>query len=158
MTTSFPASGALLRIDYGTKRVGFALSTPDQSLACPLETLQRSQAAQDARQICKICNDYRVVGLVVGLPVHMSGSEGGKAREARQFGDWCGELTGLPVLYWDERFTSSMAENHLREFSLSRKRRKKHIDKLAAQLILQSFLDAPNRHVTPSAMRDAPLE
>ncbi len=154
----FPETGALLGIDYGTKRVGFALSTPDQSMASPLETLQRSQPAQDAKKICKICKDYRVAGLVVGLPVHLSGSEGGKAWEAREFGEWVAQLTGLPLLFWDERFTSSMAENHLREVEYPRKRRKQLLDKLAAQFILQSFLEAPDRHRVPSAFRDPRLE
>lgn len=158
MTDEFPQTGALLGIDFGTKRVGLALSTPDQSIASALEIIQRSQPAQNAKQLCKICKDYRVVGLVVGLPVHMSGSEGGKAKEAREFGDWCAGQTGLPIVYWDERFTSSLADNHLREASVSAKRRKQYLDKLAAQFMLQSFLDAPDRFAPPSALHDSGLE
>jgi putative Holliday junction resolvase len=149
---SFPTTGALLGIDYGSKRVGVAVSTPNQTIASALEIIHRSQPAQDAKALCKICNEFRIVGLVVGLPVHMSGSEGGKAAEARRFGEWCAETAGLPVVYWDERFTSAMAENHLRNSAVPAKRRKQHLDKLAAQFMLQSFLDAEDRQAPPSAL------
>lgn len=154
MSAEFPTTGALLGIDYGTKRVGIAISSPDQSIASALEIMQRSQPAPEARTICKICNEYRIKGLVVGLPVHMSGDEGEKAKEARKYGDWLSEATSLPVTYWDERFTSSIADNHLREFGLSQAKRKQHLDKLAAQSMLQSFLDAPDRSAPPSVLRD----
>lgn len=155
MSSDFPETGTLLGIDFGTKRVGLAISTPDQSIASPLEIIHRSQPAQDSKRICKICNEFRVKGLVVGLPVHMSGSEGGKAKEARVFGDWCGEITQLPVIYWDERFTSALADNHLRQSTMSQAKRKKHLDKLAAQVMLQSFLEAPDRFAPPSALGDS---
>ena len=147
----FPSTGALLGIDYGSKRVGIAVSTPNQSIASALEIIQREQPAQDAKRLCKICNEFRIVGLVVGLPVHMSGSEGGKAKEAREFGDWCARVTERPVIYWDERFTSALAESHLRNAAVSPKRRKQHLDKLAAQFMLQSYLDAEDRLAPPSA-------
>lgn len=148
-----PTTGVLLGLDYGTKRIGIALSTPEQTLACPLETYTRRNKQLDALHIRQLTADYRVVGLVVGLPVHMSGDEGGKAREARAFGKWLGDETGCPVCYWDERFTSSMAEEHLQAVSLTKKKRDKARDALAAQLILQSFLDSADRGQSPPEWR-----
>ncbi|WP_339613044.1 Holliday junction resolvase RuvX [uncultured Rubinisphaera sp.] len=152
MSQDFPSEGALLGIDFGTKRVGIAISTPDQSISSPLETLQRSQPAQESKIFCKICKEYRIKGLVVGLPVHMSGDEGEKAKMARKFGDWLSKISELPVIYWDERFTTSLAQHHLREFGISKAKQKSRLDMLAAQVMLQSFLDAPDRFAAPSAI------
>lgn len=158
MPDNFPETGPLLGVDYGSKRVGLAVSTPDQQIASALEIIQRSQPVQESKLLCKFCKEFKVVGLVVGLPVHMSGQEGEKAKLAREYGDWCSEKTGLPVVYWDERFTSSLADNYLQQASVSPKKRKQLLDKLAAQLMLQSFLDAPDRFAPPSALNDLKLE
>ncbi len=152
MSQEFPATGALLGLDYGSKRVGISVSTPDQSIASALDTLHRLQPAQDAKMLCNICKEYRIKGLVVGLPVHMSGDEGEKAKEARAFGEWASNATKLPLTFWDERFTTSMAHNHLREFKMSPAKRKQHLDKLAAQFMLQAFLDTEDRKSAPSAL------
>ncbi len=152
MTQEFPSTGALLGLDYGSKRVGIAVSTPDQSIASALDTLHRSQPAQDAKRLCNICKEYRIKGLVVGLPVHMSGDEGEKAKQARQFGQWASRVTGLPLAFWDERFTTTMAHNHLRESRMSPAKRKQHLDKLAAQFMLQAFLETEDRKSAPSAL------
>ena len=74
----------------------------------------------------------------------MSGDEGQQARNARAFGQWAAEATGLPIRFWDERFTSAIAEEHLMAAKLSSKKRKARLDKVAAQIMLQSFLDAHN--------------
>lgn len=84
----------------------------------------------------------RIVGLVVGLPLHMSGDESQKSREARAFGAWLAGVTGLPVGFWDERFTSSLAQDALLAAGLKRDKRKARVDRVAAQLILQAYLDA----------------
>ncbi|HID24712.1 MAG TPA: Holliday junction resolvase RuvX, partial [Planctomycetaceae bacterium] len=78
------------------------------------------------------------------------------ARQARQFGQWVRRVTGLPVQFWDERFTSSLAESVLREAELTRKQRKARRDKLAAQIMLQSFLDAGDRQRPPPSFRSLP--
>jgi putative Holliday junction resolvase len=78
----------------------------------------------------------------VGLPVHLDGREGVKAGEARTFGTWLEEITGLPLVYWDERFTTVEAEGHLLAAGLTNKRRKSRRDRVAAQILLQSYLDA----------------
>jgi putative Holliday junction resolvase len=82
----------------------------------------------------------------------MSGDEGEKAREARAFGRWAAETASLPVRYWDERYTSTVAEGHLLAASLSKKKRLARLDMLAAQVMLQSYLDAADRERAPGAL------
>ncbi|MBM80641.1 MAG: Holliday junction resolvase RuvX [Planctomycetaceae bacterium] len=149
MMQVFPDQGALLGLDFGTKRLGIAISTSDQSIASPLENYNRVNTDADAKAIQKLANDYQIQGIVVGLPVHMSGDEGGKAAEARAFGDWVGEVTGLPVAYFDERYTSSLADVYLQHGQLSDKKRKANRDKIAAQIMLQNFLDSDDRWQAP---------
>ena len=141
-------------LDYGTKRIGIAISNLEQTIAGPLENYTRRGEVPDARHLMKLADEYRVVGLVVGLPVHISGEEGQKAHEAREFGNWLSETTSLPLKYWDERFTSVMAEEYLQAARLSKKKRKARLDKLAAQILLQSFLDAADRDRPPGPLSD----
>lgn len=146
-----PDSGALLGIDYGTKRLGIAICNEEQTLAVPLENYDLSVPHIDGPWLRQTARGYGCVGLVVGLPVHMSGDEGGKAREAREFGKWAAEATGLPVTWWDERFSSATADMHLDETGFTKKRRKARRDKIAAQVILQSFIDSDDRTAAPIA-------
>jgi putative Holliday junction resolvase len=139
-------------LDFGTKRIGIAVSTYEQSMSSPLENYDRKTPSLDARHLRELAEEYRIVGLVVGLPVHMSGDEGGLARSAREFGEWAAAETHLPVRYWDERYTSALAEEILQAASLTKKQRKARKDKLAAHLLLQSFLDAKDRDQKPQAM------
>src|SRR5262249_2159532 len=92
-SSDFPAHGRLLGLDYGTKRLGLALSNAEQTIATPLETWLRRDQRQDEKYLQQKVQEYGVVGLVVGLPVHMSGDEGEKAREARVFGEWAATVT-----------------------------------------------------------------
>ena len=142
----------MLGVDYGTKRVGLAVSSPDQKFAGPLENYPRRTEPLDAKHFTQVISENRIKGLVIGLPVHLSGDEGQKAVESRAFGQWLAELTGLPIRFWDERFTSARAEEALLEAGLSKKKRKARLDKLAAQFMLQAYLDAPDREKTPEAM------
>ncbi len=137
-----PLSGVLLGIDYGTKRVGVAVSDRDQRFSSPLHNHERHGVQVDARFFRKVVEEYRPVGLVVGLPIHLSGDESEKSREARKFAEWLGTVTGLPYTFQDERFTSFQAEKLLLAAELSKKKRKERMDKLAAQILLQTFLDA----------------
>ena len=84
----------------------------------------------------------RAVGLVVGLPLHSGGEESDKSREARAFAVWLAEVTKLPAVMWDERFTTSLAQDAMIGAKLNRKKRKERVDRVAAQMILQAFLDA----------------
>ena len=146
---AFPVQGRLLGLDYGTKRVGIAVSTYEQNIASPLENYTRHSEEQDGLHYSELVKEYSIVGVVVGLPVHLSGEESQKSREAREFGGWVANVTGLPVCFWDERFTSAMAEEHLLSADLTKKKRKNRLDKLASQIMLQSFLDAIDRKSAP---------
>lgn len=149
-----PLSGALLGVDYGTKRVGLALATPDQTIASPLEIYHRRTEPLDARYFREVISDYRIRGLVVGLPLHVGGEEGQKAREARNYGAWLHSISDLPVEFWDERYTSAVAEEHLLGADLSRQKRKKRLDMIAAQIMLQAFLEYRLRSRTPEPQPD----
>ncbi len=142
MTAEFPRAGRLAGIDYGTVRIGVAVTDPDQRLASPLENYTRRDSAADAAWIKRLAADERIAGFVVGLPVHTSGLESQKSLEARTFGRWLGEHTGLPVCYFDERYTSAHAEALLLDAGLTSKRRKERLDKLAAQIMLTAFLES----------------
>lgn len=140
-----PPTGALLGIDYGTKRVGVAVSDSGQIIASPLRILQKDAAI--TTHLATIVEEHGVVGLVVGLPVHMSGDEGEKAGEAREFGGELGSHLQLPVVYHDERFTTKMANAAMANAGLSSAKRKARVDMVAAQMMLQAFLesDCPSR-------------
>jgi putative Holliday junction resolvase len=140
-----PRRGCLLGLDFGTRRVGFAVSDEEQRLAVPLETYSRRTLDEDARHLTAVIGDYRIVGLVIGLPLHMGGEEGQKAGEARLFGSWAGTASGLPIAFWDERLTTAQADEHLAAARLSPKKRKLLRDKIAAQIMLQSYLDSRGR-------------
>ena len=105
--------GRLLGVDYGTVRIGLAVTDPDRILASPLATYTRRTEADDAAALSRIAAENQAVGLVVGLPIHSDGRESDKSREARIFGAWLEKVTGLPVIYWDERFSTARAEDAL---------------------------------------------
>jgi putative Holliday junction resolvase len=136
------SAGRLLGVDFGQVRVGLAISDPERKFAFPLTTVQRQDRARDANTLRTLAEAEDVVGLVVGLPVRADGTEGDAAAAARAFGTWLGEVTGLPVAYFDERFTSVEAEQMLWGAGLTHKKRKARRDRVAAQILLQSYLDA----------------
>jgi putative Holliday junction resolvase len=137
-----PRTGRIAGIDFGTVRIGVAITDPEQRLASPLENYTRRGPALDAAWLKQLACDERLVGFVVGLPVHTTGQESRKSIEARQYGAWISETTGLPVVYFDERFTSAHAEALLLEAGLTSKRRKERLDKLAAQIMLAAYLES----------------
>jgi putative Holliday junction resolvase len=135
-------NGRLLVVDYGTVRVGLAISDVDRIIASPIATRGRAGADADAAYFRHLVAEERVAGLVVGLPVHLNGREGVKAKEARQFGAWLAETTGLPIVFADERFTTVDAESALWNAGLTHRKRKERRDRVAAQIMLQAYLDA----------------
>jgi putative pre-16S rRNA nuclease len=136
--------GRLLGIDTGAKRVGLAISDADRKIASPLTTLERQNAESDAKFVHELIARENVVGLIVGLPMHTDGREGVKAREARAYGAWLATITGLPVEFADERFTTVHAESALWDAGLTHRRRKARRDRVAAQIMLQAYLDDLN--------------
>jgi putative Holliday junction resolvase len=146
--------GRLLGVDFGTVRIGLALSDAERRIASPLDTYTRRDREADARYFREVIEREEIGQLVVGLPVHLSGHEGTKAAEARAFGRWLAQATGLPIVFWDERFSTVEAESALWEAGLTHKRRKARRDRVAAQILLQAYLDAG----CPEEQPPAPLE
>jgi len=136
------AGARLLGIDTGQRRIGLAISDPDRKIASPLATYQRQAREAEQGYFARVVQDENVGILVIGLPVHLDGREGQKALEARRFGEWLGGLVRLPTIFWDERFTTVEAERALLEAGLTHKKRRERRDRLAAQIMLQSYLDA----------------
>ena len=134
--------GVVAGIDYGTVRIGIAVSDPRRVIAFPLTIYTRKNDIQDAAFFRKLTTDERVTQFIVGLPLHLSGDLSDKAREALAFGKWLGELTGLPIDYYDERFTSVEAEDYLIEANVSRKKRKQKLDQVAAQILLTAWIES----------------
>jgi putative Holliday junction resolvase len=132
----------LLGIDYGSVRIGLAVSDVDRKIASPLATYRRRKPAEDARYFRELVEEETIGEIIVGLPVHLDGREGQKAVEVRAFGQWLSEAVGLPVVFWDERFTTVEAEGFLLAAGLTNKRRKERRDRVAAQILLQAYLDA----------------
>jgi putative Holliday junction resolvase len=149
---AFPA-GRLAGVDYGTVRIGVAVTNARRTLASPYEIYRRRDAAADARWFQALAAEEKIVGFVVGLPVYLDGRESQKSREARQFGAWLAETTGLPVTYFDERFTTVEADQFLGAAKLTKKQRSARRDKLAAQILLSAYLEA-TRHGEPGALDD----
>lgn len=136
-----PPRGRLLGLDYGQVRIGIAVCDADRTLASPLETYTRQNPARDEAFFRTLVTREGAVGLVVGLPLHINGQSGSKAAECRAFADWLVKIVGLPVAFADERFTTVVAEDALWNAGLTHKKRKSRRDQVAAQLILQSYLD-----------------
>jgi putative Holliday junction resolvase len=132
----------LLGVDYGNVRIGLAVSDPDRRIASPFATYERKGLEPDTAYFKKLSEQENIELIVVGLPIHLSGQEGQKAKEARKFGQWLGSATGLPIVFWDERFTTVEAEGHLLNAGLTRKRRRDRRDRVAAQILLQTFIEA----------------
>ncbi|MCH2202043.1 MAG: Holliday junction resolvase RuvX [Fuerstiella sp.] len=136
-----PHKGRLLGIDYGTVRVGVSVSDENQKLASPLHNYQRVSRQTDEQFFRSQVKEYKITGFVVGLPLHMKGDESQISCEARRYGQWLHSVTQLPVTFQDERLSSAQANVLLAAADLTKKQRKTRIDKLAAQIVLQTWLD-----------------
>jgi putative holliday junction resolvase len=138
---ALPEHGRLLGLDAGTKTIGLALSDVLRTVASPMETIRRTKFAEDQRRLLEIVREQSVAGLVLGLPLNLDGTLGPRAQATRALARNINHLCTLPVLLWDERFTTQQAERLLIEADASRARRTDVIDKIAATLILQNLLD-----------------
>lgn len=134
---------ALLGFDYGSKRLGVAVSDLMRSIATSYKIIYRSSWEKDLAEIQKIVAEKEICGFVFGLPLQMNGEEGDIAKEVRAFAEKLQQEIPLPILFWDERLSSSAVERFLiDEIDLSRAKRKKVLDSSAAAYILQGALDA----------------
>jgi putative holliday junction resolvase len=149
-TTSdpLPPQGRLLAIDLGEVRIGLALSDPTQTIASPAETLQvpRNQDGPTLDALVNAVERHDVSGIVVGEPRQLDGSAGVPAKRSRWFADKLRERTGLPVLLWDERFTTTEAERVMLAQDASRADRRANIDRVAASVLLQTVLETQRQH------------
>ena len=132
-------------IDYGTVRIGVALADTDVRIAGPYANYTRRTGPLDAEYFSRLASNEQVGRFVVGLPVHLDGGEGQKAQEARAFGTWLGGVTGVPVEFFDERFTTAEADELLSAHKLTKKQRQARRDQLAAQIMLNAYLEAGER-------------
>lgn len=144
--TTVPA-GRIAGIDFGTRRVGIALSDPGQNIATPLATYVRRSLPDDTAYFRSLVEQEAIRSIVVGLPLHMSGDESQKSREARAFGAWLGLETGVPVFFVDERYSTTLANQLMEEAGIPSAKRQKLRDKMAAQVILQTFLESTRDNI-----------
>ncbi len=132
----------VLGIDYGEKRVGIAVSDELKIIAMPLCVHTRLKPGDDVAAILDLCREREVETILVGQPLNMDGSSGAAVEKVDEFVVRLQEQTDLPIELWDERMSSLSAERVLIEGNISRRKRKGVVDKIAAQIILQSYLDS----------------
>lgn len=135
----------ILAIDYGDARIGLALSDESETLASPLQTYNSQSMRKDIDYISVLAKEKNAGLIVLGLPINMDGSMGERANKTQSFGSVLERVSGIKVVYKDERLTSVSAEKTLIECNMRREKRKQVIDTLSAQIILQNYLDAQKR-------------
>jgi putative Holliday junction resolvase len=138
----------IMGLDVGEKRIGIAMSDPMGWTAQGVESWSTRGETADIAHISQMASEWGVSIIVAGLPRNMNGSDGAMADKGRDFCGKIQEKTAIPVVYWDERLTTMAAQRMLITADVGRSKRKKVVDKLAACLILQSYLDAPHKEGT----------
>ena len=131
----------ILSLDYGESKVGIAISDPNCTIALPSEVYKRNKTDKDFSYIKDFIEKNDILAVLIGMPYNMDGTEGEKCIEVKNFTNKLLEFININIIFWDERFSTQAQEKILIEQDLSRKKRKKVIDKLAAGYFLQSFLD-----------------
>jgi putative Holliday junction resolvase len=138
-------TGRYLGLDLGGRRIGVAVSDIDASLASPLETITVTGQNQALRRICDLAIEYEAAGIVIGLPLNMSGTASAGSKEVEEFAYKLRNLCPVPVHFEDERLSSRQAEAVLHSHGKKIKGNKDKIDRISAAIILQSFLDRPQK-------------
>ena len=133
--------GRILALDLGKKRIGLALSDPLGITAQGLPTLERTNIREDLTALAHLAEAHQVTLLLVGNPLHMTGKEGRQTEYARDFAGRLAKKTGIEVQFWDERLTTVEAQRVLRESGISIEKRARAVDRLAAVILLESYLD-----------------
>ncbi|MDR3474619.1 MAG: Holliday junction resolvase RuvX [Devosia sp.] len=142
---ALPASGKLLGLDLGTKTIGVAIADGMRYSATPLETIRRSKFTADAQRLVALIAENAAVGIVLGLPLNMDGSEGPRVQSTRAFARNLARLIDIPIVFWDERLSTSAVTRTLIEADVRRDKRAEVVDKLAASYILQGALERLRR-------------
>lgn len=131
----------IMSLDVGSRTIGIACSDALLMTAQGIETIRRTSLEKDFNRLQELIAEYEVHELVVGMPKNMNGTKGERAEKTEEFVEKMREVIDLPVSYWDERLSTVMAERQLIAADVSRKKRKSVIDKMAAVVILQGYLD-----------------
>ena len=139
--THLPGGGGLIGLDLGTQTIGTAFCDPDWRIASPGKTLARGKFGADKAALAALIANRAIRGIVIGLPINMNGSEGPRSQSSRAYARNLAAL-GLPILLWDERWSTASAERGLIDQDFSRAKRKVRIDSAAAAVILQGAIDA----------------
>lgn len=152
MSGSLPA-GRLAGVDYGRRRIGVAVCDAERIICSPLCVhVTSGDRDADAAFFRRLAAEESIAGFVVGLPVHADGTDSAMSVEVERFGAWLGRITGLPVAFHDERYSSREAAGMLAGVGLTRGRKKARADAVAAQVVLQSWLDSQSRGQRPEAL------
>jgi len=152
---TIPTTGRLLGLDWGEVRIGLALSDETQTLATPLETLQRRAGKRfPMARFLELTALHRPVGVIVGLPLAPGGGDAPSTVAARELAEALKRRSGLPLELWDERMSTARALTSIREQGGSTRGRKADVDALAAAVLLQHFLDARRRGTEPAEGTD----
>ena len=146
LKTALPRNGRLLGLDLGSKTIGLAISDGALMVASPIETIQRTKFTADAQKLLSVVDGRQVAGLVVGLPVNMDGTEGPRCQSTRQFARNLLGLRDLPVAFWDERLSTAAVQRAMIDADVTRAKRAKVVDQMAAGYILQGALDFLRRN------------
>ena len=144
----------ILAVDYGQKRTGLAISDPLGIFGQPFDTITACDPREVASRISALCVERGVGTIVLGLPRSMDNTLGPKAEETLAFRDILAGQTQVPIVTWDERLTTVQAERSLRDADLSRKKRRQRVDAVAAQIILQGYMDATRKAKTQKTTPD----
>ena len=138
----FPSEGRIAAVDFGSVRMGIAICDSGQILASPLEVHPAADWQRDGDYFRSLARREQIAGMVVGLPIHCDGGESPKSKACRKFARWLADETKLPIRLFDERFTTSDAMRRMAGVGYTNKKKKKRVDAIAAQVILESFLEA----------------
>lgn len=138
---AFGAAGPLFGLDLGEKTIGVAVCDPDRRIAAPVDTIRRTKFTSDATQLAELAKERGVVGIVMGLPLNMDGTEGASAQRTRAFARNLPNVLDIPVAFWDERLSTVAMERDLIAIDTKRKKRAEKIDESAAAFILQGAID-----------------
>ncbi len=141
LALSLPPKARLIGIDLGSKTIGLAISDVERRLASPLKALPRGAFAKDAEALTAAFSEFDVAGIVLGLPLDLEGRDNPRAQSARAFARNLSTRTILPIVFWDERFSTAVVTRSLIANDVSRARRAEVVDKMAAAYILQGALD-----------------